>query len=384
LENRSRTEKPLKVALLGYGFAGKTFHAPLLSHVPGLQLSHVVSSESQKVKRDHDAIVLAKADDAFALPEIDLIVIATPNSTHFDLARKGISAGKHVVVDKPFTVTSEEAAELISLAKKHQRVLSVFQSRRWDADFLTLSQILREGSLGEVIQFESRYDRYRPEPRQRWREQAVPGAGVWFDLGSHLIDQALQLFGPPDGIYADLELQRRGAQAVDYFHVVLRYGRSRAILTAGCLVVSETPRFAVHGTAGGFTKFGMDTQEESLKRGDAPGCAGWGRDPRLGTLVTAKDGGVETRQVPNIPGNYLAYYEAIRDAITLSTPNPVPPEQGLAVIKVLEAGIRSASARTELPCHQGQQSIERNLIRYLQKGRLNFVWHSSVRKHDDD
>jgi predicted dehydrogenase len=334
---------------MGYGFAGKTFHAPLLTHVSGLQLTHIVSSDSAKVRQDHDVIVLAKPEDAFALAEIDLIVIATPNSTHFDLARRGISAGKHVVVDKPFTVTSEEAAELVSLTKKHQRVLSVFQSRRWDADFLTLRQILREGSLGEVVQFESRYDRYRPEPRQRWREQAVPGAGVWFDLGSHLVDQALQLFGPPDAIYADLELQRRGAQAVDYFHAVLRYGRSRAILTAGCLVVSETPRFAVHGTAGGFTKFGMDTQEESLKRGEVPGSPGWGHDPRSGTLVrAAKDGGVETRQVPSIPGNYLAYYQAIRDAITLGAPNPVPPEEGLAVIKVLEAGIRSAAARAEV------------------------------------
>ena len=352
LEDRSKKERPLKVALLGYGFAGKTFHAPLLSHVTGLQLTHIVSSDSAKVRRDHDVTVLAKPDDAFALPEIDLIVIATPNSTHFDLAHKAISAGKHVVVDKPFTVTSEEAVELISLARKHQRLLSVFQSRRWDADFLTLRQILRQGSLGEVIQFESRYDRYRPEPRQRWREQGVPGAGVWFDLGSHLVDQALQLFGSPEAIYGDLEVQRRGAQAVDYFHVVLRYGRSRVILTAGCLVVSETPRFAVHGTVGGFTKFGMDTQEDSLKSGDVPGSPGWGHDPRLGTLVTAQDGRLETRQVPNIPGNYLAYYEGIRDAITLGAPNPVTPEDGLAVIKVLETGIRSAAARAELPYNQ--------------------------------
>ena len=354
LEDRSKTKRPLKVTLMGYGLAGKTFHAPLLTHAPGLQLTHIVSSDSTKVRKDHDVTVLAKPEDAFALPEVDLIVIATPNSTHFDLASKGISAGKHVVVDKPFTVTSEEAAELISLAKKHQRVLSVFQSRRWDADFLTLRQILREGSLGEVIQFESRYDRFRPEPRQRWREQAVPGAGVWFDLGSHLVDQALQLFGPPDAIYADLELQRRGAQAVDYFHAVLRYGRCRAILTAGCLVVSETPRFALHGTTGGFTKFGMDTQEESLKRGEVPGSSGWGHDSRTGTLVTAKDSGVETRQVPNIPGNYLTYYQAIRDAITLGAPNPVPPEEGLAVIRVLEAGMRSAAARVEVSYNQAE------------------------------
>jgi scyllo-inositol 2-dehydrogenase (NADP+) len=342
----------LNVALLGYGFAGKTFHAPLLSHVPGLQLTHIVSSDSAKVRQDFDVTVLARPDDAFTLPEIDLTVIATPNSTHFELACKALSAGKHVVVDKPFTVTTKDAAELISLAAKHRRLLSVFQNRRWDSDFLTLRQILAQGLLGKVIQFESRYDRYRPEPRQRWREQAVPGAGIWFDLGSHLIDQALRLFGSPEAIYADLELQRPGAQAVDYFHVVLRYGRSRVILTGGCLVVSETPRFTVRGATGGFTKFGMDTQEDSLKRGDAPGSPGWGHDPRLGTLVTARDGGLETRQVPNIPGNYLAYYEGIRDAITVGAPNPVTPEDGLAVINVLETGVRSAAARSELPYNQ--------------------------------
>jgi predicted dehydrogenase len=349
---RIGTVKPLSVALLGYGFAGKTFHAPLLSNVPGLKLTHIVSSDSAKVKRDHDVTVIGNADEAFALPEIDLIVIATPNSTHFELAHKALAAGKHVVVDKPFTITSKDGAELISQAAQHQLILSVFQSRRWDADFLTLRQILAQGSLGKVIQFESRYDRYRPEPRQRWREQAVPGAGIWFDLGSHLVDQALQLFGPPEAIYADLELQRQGAQAVDYFHVILRYGQSRVILSAGCLVISETPRFVVHGTSAGYTKFGMDTQEDSLKRGDVPGGPGWGNDPRLGMLVTARDGGVETRQVPNIPGNYLAYYEGIRDAITAGKPNPVPAKDGLAVIRVLETGIKSAEARAELPYNQ--------------------------------
>jgi predicted dehydrogenase len=321
-----------------------------------LQLTHVVSSDSAKVRRDHDVTVLATADETFALPEIDLIVIATPNSTHFELARKALSAGKHVVVDKPFTVTVADAAELISLAAQHRRLLSVFQSRRWDADFLTLRQILAQGLLGKVIQFESHYDRYRPEPRQRWREQAVPGSGIWFDLGSHLVDQALQLFGPPEAIYADLELQRTGAQAVDYFHAVLRYGQSRVILSAGCLVISETPRFTVHGTSAGYTKFGMDTQEDSLKRGEAPGSPGWGHDPRLGGLVSPSDGGVEVRQVPNLPGNYLAYYEGIRDAITVGAPNPVSPEDGLAVIRVLETGIKSAAARAELPYRQAKDA----------------------------
>jgi scyllo-inositol 2-dehydrogenase (NADP+) len=350
LEARSNSKAVLNVALLGYGFAGKTFHAPLLSHVPGLRLSHIVSSDGVKVRKDWDVTVLPKPDDAFGLPKIDVIVVATPNPTHFDLARKALLSDKHVVVDKPFTNTVAEAQELIALAKSRRRLLSVFQNRRWDGDFLTLRRLLAEGPLGEIAQFESRYDRYRPEPRQRWREQDVPGGGLWFDLGPHLIDQALQLFGAPERIYADLEIQRPGGQANDYFHILLRYGKRRVILHGGSLVAAETPRFTMHGTLGSYTKFGMDTQEESLKRGDVPGNPGWGADPRTGTLVTARSGGgFETRQVPNIPGNYLAYYEAVQRAIATGAPNPVSGEDGLAIINVIETAIKSAAARAELP-----------------------------------
>ena len=282
MEDRSKAAPPLNVALLGYGFASKTFHAPLLTHVPGLRLTHIVSSDSAKVKKDYDVAVLAKAEEAFALPEIDLIVIATPNITHFDLASKALNAGKHVVIDKPFTNTVAEATELISLARKHRRLLSAFQSRRWDADYLTLRKVLADGALGEVAHFESHYDRYRPEPRQRWRELPGPGSGIWFDLGAHLADQALQLFGPPEAIYADLEMQRPLGQTVDYFHVILRYGRNRVILHGASLVVAETPRFTVHGALGSYTKCGMDPQEEAFKRGEIPGESGMGPRPADG------------------------------------------------------------------------------------------------------
>ena len=349
MEDLSKTAAPLKVALLGYGFASKTFHAPLLTNVPGLRLTHIVSSDRAKVKKDYDVTVLAKAEEAFALPEIDLIVIATPNITHFDLASKALNAGKHVVVDKPFTNTVAEATELITLARSRSRLLSVFQSRRWDADFLTLRKVLADGALGEVAHFESHYDRYRPEPRPRWRELPGPGSGIWFDLGSHLADQALQLFGPPEAIYADLEMQRPLGKAVDYFHVILRYGCNRVIVHGASLVAAETPRFAIHGALGSYTKFGMDPQEEALKRGEIPGGPGWGQDPQTGRLITKKGDGFATRQVPNVPGNYLAYYEGIRDAISLGAPNPVTPEQALEVINVLETGVKSSAARAELP-----------------------------------
>jgi predicted dehydrogenase len=348
LEDRSKTTSALNVALLGYGFASKTFHAPLLTNVPGLRLTHIVSSDSAKVKKDYDVTVLAKAEEAFALPEIDLIVIATPNITHFDFASKALNAGKHVVVDKPFTNSVAEAAELTTLARSRRRLLSVFQSRRWDADFLTLRKVLADGALGEVAHFESHYDRYRPEPRQRWRELPGPGSGIWFDLGSHLADQAVQLFGPPEAIYADLEMQRPLGQTVDYFHVILRYGRNRVILHGASLVVAEIPRFVVHGALGSYTKFGMDPQEEAFKRGEIPGSPEWGQDPQMGTLIAKKGDGFDKQQVPNIPGNYLAYYEGIRDAISLGAPNPVTPEQALEVINVLETGVRSSAARAEI------------------------------------
>jgi scyllo-inositol 2-dehydrogenase (NADP+) len=349
LGDRSKTTSALNVALLGYGFASKTFHTPLLTNVSGLRLTHIVSSDSAKVKKDYDVTVLAKAEEAFAIPEIDLIVIATPNTTHFDLASKALNAGKHVVVDKPFTNTVAEATELTTLARNRGRLLSVFQSRRWDADFLTLRKVLADGSLGEVAHFESHYDRYRPEPRQRWRELPGPGSGIWFDLGSHLVDQAVQLFGPPEAIYADLEMQRPLGQAVDYFHVILRYGRSRVILHGASLVVAEIPRFVVHGALGSYTKFGMDPQEEAFKRGEIPGSPGWGEDPQMGTLITKKGDSFDKQQVPNVPGNYLAYYEGVRDAIGLGRPNPVTPEQALEVINVLETGVKSSAARAEIP-----------------------------------
>ena len=345
----AQTKEQLKVALLGYGYAGKTFHAPLISCIAGLWLTHVVSSDRAKVEKDWPGVtVLSTSEEAFANPQIDLIVAATPNDTHFDLARRALSAGKHVVVDKPFTTTVAEASELVALAANSKRLLSVFQNRRWDADFLTVRRVLSEGRLGEVVHFESRYDRYRPQVRQRWRERTGPGGGLWYDLGPHLVDQALQLFGPPETIYADFESHRNGATAVDFFHVLLRYGRKRIILHGGSLVLAETPRFTVHGSSGSFVKYGLDTQEEALRRGETPGSSGWGHDTHDGTLFSMQDEALCSTSVPTVLGNYLTYYEAIRDAVLKGTPNPVPAEDALAVITVLEVASKSAATGREL------------------------------------
>jgi predicted dehydrogenase len=322
----------MRVALLAYGFAGKTIHAPLIRSVEGLELVQVMSGNAARVNADLPGMrVTAAADEVFGDPEVELVVIATPNSTHFDLARRALSAGKHVVIDKPFTVTCTEGRDLIAMAEERRLLLSVFHSRRWDGDFLTIRKLLPSGELGDVMLFESHYDRYRPVVQNRWREQAGPGSGIWFDLGSHLVDQALQLFGRPDSVDRDLGIQREGGTAVDYFHVVLHYGRMRAILHGSNLVAAETPRFQIHGTAASFVKYGMDTQEPALRRGELPGSAGWGEDPRHGTLTTA-DG---SRAVKTILGDYRRYYEAIRDAVRKGTPNPVTPEEALAVVEVL-------------------------------------------------
>lgn len=342
--------QPLQVALVGYGYASKTFHAPLVASVHGLRLSYVISSGSAKVKKDWpDVVVKPSLEEALSESKIDLVVIATPNDTHFGLARQALNFGKHVVVDKPFTTSIAEAVELIALAEKSKRLLSAFHNRRWDADFLTLRKLLSDGRLGEVVEFESHFDRYRPEVGKRWRERPGPGGGLWYDLGPHLVDQVIELFGIPESVDADLEAQRVGAEAVDYFHVQLRYGRKRVILHGSCLVSRENARFSVHGVNGSYVKQGLDKQEDALKKGVHPGGPEWGRDPHEGTLTTWQEGVRHVESIPNVAGNYLAYYEGIRDAIRNGASNPVPGEEAVRVMAVLEKAQQSSSARCEFP-----------------------------------
>ncbi len=339
-------DSPVRVLLVGYGFAGQTFHAPVISAVPGLELVGVASSQPQKVQADWPKVwVNPLAEESIQQPGVDLVVIATPNQTHFSLAKQALLAGKHVVVDKPLTLSLAEAEELVALAKERGLLLSVYQNRRWDADFLSLKKLLETQTLGEVVHFESHFSRYRPEVRQRWREQDGPGSGLWYDLGPHLADQALQLFGPPLAIFADLELQRQGAQAVDYCHVLLRYPKLRVILHASALVAGGNPRFVVHGTQGSYLKHGLDTQEDALKRSEKPGSVGWGLDPLEGTLYRPDQ---PPQALPNRPGDYRKYYEGIRDALLHGADNPVSPEQALQVMKALELGLKSTAEKREI------------------------------------
>ncbi len=337
----------LNVALLGYGFVGKVFHAPLIAQTPGLRLHTVVSSDAGKVVVDHPgARVVAEAEAAFADPAIDLVVIAAPNAVHAALANAALARGKHVVVDKPFTVTLREAQAVVANAERAGRLVSVFQNRRWDADFLTLRRLIANGALGEVSECHSHFDRYRPQVADRWRERDLPGSGLWFDLGPHLIDQALQLFGPPRALFADIAMQREGARSADYFHVLLRYPRHRVVLHACSLVPAHGLRFSVHGTRASYVKHGLDAQEAALRRGGVPGARDWGRDPQPGVLHTA--GHSET--VESIPGDYRVYYAAMRDAIRQGGPAPVTPEQALQVMAALEKAMESSATRREITC----------------------------------
>lgn len=339
----------INVGLVGYGFASQTFHAPLIQATEGLDLVAVSSSDAAKVQAslpnvevEAQALALCKRSD------IDLIVIPTPNDTHFSLAKAALSAGKHVVVDKPFTVTLSEGKLLKKLADEKECLLSVFHNRRWDSDFLTVKALLEAGTLGRVVNFESHFDRFRPEVRDRWREKATPGGGIWYDLGPHLLDQACELFGMPQAILLELGTLRDGAKADDDFLALLDYEDFRVTLAAGTLVADPTPRFRAHGTQGSFVKYGLDPQEDRLKAGEVP-TPQWGIDSQPG-ILTLREGEGEnaplTRsEYPTLPGDYLAYYQGIAAAIRDKAPLPVSVDDALRSMALLEAGLDSYRQR---------------------------------------
>ncbi len=334
----------LQLALIGYGLAGRVFHAPLIQHTSGLALHSVVSSQRDTLLRTFsDVHVRATAQEVFDDPAVDAVVIATPNEQHAPLAIAALAAGKHVLVDKPFAVTVDEAEQVLAAARSAGRIATVFQNRRFDADFLTLQALLADGTLGDIAECHAHFDRYRPQVRERWREQEGPGSGLWYDLGPHLLDQMLVLFGCPQAIDADLAVQREGGTGIDYFHAVLHYPRHRAIVHAGSLVAAPAPRFAVHGTRASWIKHGLDVQEAQLRRGVAPGAPGWGIDPRHGELLhcDAEDN-VQRSTVDNLPGDYRRLYADFAAAMQGEGEPTVSAQQALQVMRLLQAGMDSA------------------------------------------
>jgi scyllo-inositol 2-dehydrogenase (NADP+) len=272
-------------------------------------------------------------------PAIRLVIITTPNTLHYEMAKQSLEAGKHVVLEKPMVNTVEEAEQLLELAKANECMLSVYQNRRWDNDFLTVKQLIQAGELGEIQTYEAHFDRYQPNVQNRWREQEGEGSGILFDLGSHLIDQALHLFGMPQFVQADVVNQRDGAVTDDYFHVVLGYDTMRAILHAGSLVSAHDLKYIVHGQKGSFIKYGFDCQEEALLAGKKPMGEDWGQDDpdQYGELtIDLGKGDILSKKVKTIAGSYVTYYQKVYAHICEGKPAPVTAEEGLLTIKIID------------------------------------------------
>ncbi|MFH8799336.1 Gfo/Idh/MocA family oxidoreductase [Streptomyces sp. NPDC017936] len=346
------TGTPLRVGLIGYGLAGSVFHAPLIAATEGLALDTVVTSNPERQEQARaefpDVRVSATSDELFARAgDLDLIVVASPNKTHVSLATAALEAGLPVVVDKPVAGTAAEARQLAALAEERGLLLSVFQNRRWDNDFLTLRKLLEEGALGDAYRFESRFERWRPQLKGGWRESGDPAeiGGLLYDLGSHVVDQALVLFGPVTHVYAESDVRRPGAEADDDTFIALTHANGvRSHLYVSATTAQLGPRFRVLGSRAGYVKYGLDPQEAALREGLRPG-PGWGAEPealhgRLGAGESPLTGGGEP--VRTLPGDYPAYYAAVTGALTDGGPNPVTALEAAAALDVLEAARRSA------------------------------------------
>lgn len=341
-------------AVVGFGLGGKIFHAPFIQATHGLQVAAILQRHGDEAAQLYpDAQVVRTIDELISYPDIHLVVITTPPVTHFELAKQCLLAGKHVVVDKPFTATSDETRQLIDLAHSRNVVLSVYQNCRWDGDFLTLQRILSSGELGRLVTLESRFDRFNPGPRRAaWQERDEPGNGLLHDLGSHLVDQALVLFGVPESLSADIRRDRDNGTVNDAFEIHLHYPRLRVSLGSTLLARSPGPRFVAHGTKGSFVKFGKDPQEQALKNGAILGDPRWGEEEESawGTLTTTEDGAAVSRKMPTLPGDYRRYYANLRDAIEGRARLAVTAEQGWRVIRLLELAMESSQRRCAVSC----------------------------------
>jgi scyllo-inositol 2-dehydrogenase (NADP+) len=348
------------VAVIGFGLGGQVFHAPFVSAVPGLKLEAIVQRKGDEAGKAYpSARILRSVDEALKDAAVQLVVVGTPNETHFELAKQALLAGKHVVIDKPFAATSAEAAELKELAEKRGVVLAPFHNRRWDGDFLTVRKLLKEEAVGRLVTFESHFDRFRPVQRENtWKEGANAANGLLFDLGPHLVDQALALFGAPEGITASVRKDRDKTDIEDAFDITLEYPRMRAHCRSSMLACDAAPRFLLHGTKGSFKKYGLDPQEPALVGGTKVPRVGegeWLADPESewGTLTVAPvqtDPGKLTRtRVKTELGDYRGYYANVRDAINGAAKLAVTPEDGYRVVKLLEMARESSEAKRTLP-----------------------------------
>jgi scyllo-inositol 2-dehydrogenase (NADP+) len=344
----------IKTGLVGFGISAKVFHAPFLTSNKQYELVSVVERNKAESKEKYPFAEVVKNMEALLQDDrIELVVITTPNETHFPYAKAALEAGKHVVLEKPLTNTSAEARELVEIAANSGKVLSVYQNRRYVSDFLTICDILDKKLLGEVHTFEGHYDRYRSEARPNaWREAAKPGSGILYDLGPHLLDQVLYFFGLPQTITADIRLQRPHAKVDDYFDLRLDYGFLKVILQAGMLVREPGPRYLVHGTQGSFVKYGEDPQEARLRAGEPPTGDDWGKEPEAfyGLLHTEVNGKLLREKVPSHTGSYGKYYENLYDTIVHHAPVKEKPEHGYNTIRLIELAFESHQQQRTIAC----------------------------------
>jgi predicted dehydrogenase len=351
----------IRAGLIGFGLGGRVFHAPLLSSVEGIELAAIVERTTNHAAERYPGITTYRTlDDMLADASLTLIVVTTPNDSHFQYARQAIEAGKNVVVDKPMCLTSAEIAELINLAATRRVMLAPFHSRRWDGDFLTLQKLLHDGPLGRLVYFESTMDRWRPAPTARmpWKNELAQG-GLLLDLGTHLVDQPLALFGKPEAVGAEIKRERDGEGASDYFTVRLRYPGFTVVLSANTLSAFERPRYHLRGTRGNYLKRGVDPQEAALSRVTRIGDGPWGQEPPAdwGVLSVDVDGGMVTRPIEPIPGDYRLYYAAVRDALLGKAPAPVSALAAWRVARLLEWAEESSEKRREIVCDWSEEPV---------------------------
>jgi scyllo-inositol 2-dehydrogenase (NADP+) len=340
----------IDVGLIGFGLAGRAFHAQVIRATPGLRLAAILQRHGNEAAEKYpDARVVRSVEELLEIREIRLVVIATPNETHAPIARQCLEAERDVVVDKPFATTLKEAAELVELARERGRLITVYQNRRYDGDFQAICQIVGDGTLGRIVRFETNYDRFRPDLKPgAWRERVGPGSGILCDLAPHLIDHALVLFGLPEAVTADIRMERIVAVVDDSFDVMMHYPAGmRAVLRSTMLAVAPRPRFVLHGTRGSFFKQTFDPQEINLRRGYIPKSGPWGGEPEedWGVLTTVDNDAVTKRRVPSATSDYRDYYANVRDAILGRATLAVTPEYALDVMRVLEMAQESSRTR---------------------------------------
>jgi len=335
----------IKTAIASFGMSGLVFHGPLLKVNAGYEVVQVFErSKNNSREMFPNAQIVRKYEDILQNPEVELVVVNTPDFLHFEMVKEALLAGKHVIVEKPVTKKSTEAAELLKIAKENNVVFTVFQNRRWDGDFLTVKKVLKEGKLGRLVEFESHYDRYRASiVPDTWKEEGDEYSGVLHNLGSHMVDQVYVLFGKPISVTAFLKIQRTDGKVYDYYNIRLEYKDFTAILRSTYLAKNPGPRYSIFGEKGTFHKWEIDPQEEMLKEGHMPDELNWGKEPEKiwGSLVYENDGVDYNEAVETIPGNYNAVYNNLYDVIRNGAMLEVKPEQSIEVLKILETCLES-------------------------------------------